>query len=303
MTTEQAAAQTTQNGKTLKLKTLEVILIDGLIIAGTLLLDRFNMWAHLDLPLKTPEEIEAARNASPPFIPLLALATAIVLVYAMARKSKPENAFLQIFYAIGLMGVMFTCAGIPALLFNSVIMCLPGLLFGYVVVMLHEGGAKGLMQFVNSIYDNPSRVIILPVAAYLYVSGMEYLLQTRISPMYSWLLIIMIYLPVRLMLMFKEPYRPYYFLSMTAAFVVFTYSSMTSLMNSPAEPVWYKLEPYLGDSVRIIEQESDRAVVCSNIPNNGKYHGITFFIVTKDASGKWVVSEQITGMDYLSKQK
>ncbi len=78
----------------LKFKNIEVTLIDGLIIAGTLLLDRFNIWQRLDVPLKSADDIERAGTAQSPFIPVLALATVIIMIYAMARKSKPGNPLL-----------------------------------------------------------------------------------------------------------------------------------------------------------------------------------------------------------------
>lgn len=286
----------------LKFKNIEVALIDGLIVAGTLFLDRLKPWQRLEPPLTTAEEIRQAAIAPSPFIPVLALATAVVMVYAMARKSKPENPLLQVFYAIGLMGIMWTCGGITTLLFNSVIMFLPGMLFGYVVALKHEGGDSGLFAFVNRVYDNASRIIILPVALYIFVSGMEYLMLTAMAPAFAVICVVMLYLPIRMMIMFKEPYRWYHFISMTAAFAVFAHGTITMISNSPAAPVWDKIGGYLGDRVRLIEESDGSAVVYANVARSmGRYAGTTFFIVEKNSSGRWEATEQMDTQKYLER--
>lgn len=290
-----------QDSAGLKLKNIEVTLIDGLIVAGTLLLDRLGLWQRLDLPLVTPADIERAARAPSPVIPLLALATAIVMIYAMARKSKPENPLLQVFYAIGLMGIMWTCAGITTLLFNSVIMSLPGLLLGYIVALKHEGGDSGLFAFVNRVYDNPSRIIILPVTVYIFASGTEYLMLTAMAPAFAMICVVMMYLPVRMMIMFKEPYRWYHFISMTAAFTVFAYSAFVMINSSPVLPVWEKIDGYLGDRVRVIEESGGSAVVYANVARGGSYSGVNFFIVTRTGQGKWIITDVMKTGEYLER--
>lgn len=304
MATETSAVSPAQGSAGMKLKNIEVILIDGLIVAGALLLDRLNLWQRLEPPLATAEQIELARIRPSLFIPILALATAVLMVYAMARKSKPANPLLQVFYAIGLMGIMWTCAGITTLLFNSVIMSLPGLLLGYIVALKHEGGDSGLFAFVNGIYDNPSRIFILPAVLYIFVSGMEYLMLTAMAPSFALICVVMLYLPVRLMIMFKEPYRWYHFLSMTAAFAVFAHSAFVMINSSPALPVWDKIGGYLGDRVRVIEDSGDSAVVYASVARSmGSYAGTTFFILAKNSSGRWEVTDQMDTGEYLEKLK
>lgn len=197
---------------------------------------------------------------------------------------------------------MWTCGGITTLLFNSVIMFLPGMLFGYVVALKHEGGDSGLFAFVNRVYDNPSRIIILPVTLYVFVTGMEYLMLTAMAPAFAVICVVMLYLPLRMMIMFKEPYRWYHFFSMTAAFAVFAHSAVVMISSSPALPVWDKIGGYLGDRVRVIKEAGDSAIVYADVDRGmGSYSGVNFFIVTKTGHGKWVVTDEMKTGEYLER--
>lgn len=281
------------------LKTIEVVLTDGLIIASAFLLDTLNLWERFDFPLNTAadlESIEGMRYAIPPYIPFFSLVVVLVLIYSMARKSKPSNPLLQIFYGLGLMGIIWTCAGIPALMFNSLVMALPGMLVGYIVAMKHEGGDKGLTVFANRIYDHPSRIIILPVATYFFISGTEYVFHTRISTDYSMILVVMVYLPVRLMLMFKEPYKPYHFIIMLAAFAIFSYGVFVSVNASPAAPVWHKMGGYLGDTVRVLKSRGSEAVVYARVGSGGDRipQGTYLFVTVKTPGGVWKIDDAKT---------
>ncbi len=271
-------------------KNIEVFLLDGLIILGSFFLSKINVWQMLDKPVINSADIEAYQKGGSSYIWLFLLVTIITLVYAMARKSTPKNPVLYTFYGLGLFGMMWLCAGILALAFNSVIMALPGLFIGYIVALKHQAGDTGLMKYANGIYDHTSRALILPLIAYLFISGSEYVLKTRISITYSLICIVMIYIPIRLMLAFKEPYKFYHFIIMIIAFGSYTNETFTELLNSPAAPVWRSFSGYLGDSVTV-SKETDREAVL--YVREGGSSG-KFVVVSRDEKGKWAIDPEKT---------
>jgi hypothetical protein len=152
--------------------------------------------------------------------------------------------------------------------------------------MKHQAGDKGLMKIVNAAYDHGSRAVLLPAVVFLFITGSEYLLATRFAPGYAVLAMFLVYLPIRFMFAFKEPFRFFHFIVMAAAFFVYAQRMIGMLEDSPGSPVWRSFAGYLGDSVLVAREEGERAVLfVRNRDTGGR-----FVTVRRGADRKWEIS-------------
>jgi len=87
----------------------------------------------------------------------------------------------------------------------------------------------------------------------------------------------MLYMPISLLLAFKDPDKFYHFSAIMVTMVYFSYQTFTNLNNSPTAPIWENWDGYLGDKVQIIKQINNKALIISKINYDKK-----IFVVTKN---------------------
>ena len=266
----------------LRNKNIEVVLIDGLIIISTLFADKLKIWQRFEGTGKPVDEYAFEGYKVPGFMWLYLFVVLLTMLYAGARKSTPKNQFFELIYGIVLIGVLGLFPSIIALTFNSLILGLPALFVGYILLMKQDT----FLGFANKLYDHSSRIIILPILTYLFVSGAEYILATRIDFEYVIVCILMTYMPIRLLLAFKEPYKFYHFLIIMATMAFYTVETYRHLENSPTTPVWATMSGYLGDKVLVIKETDNKALILQN--------DYTVFIVSKKNNSKWIIDTALT---------
>jgi len=266
----------------LRNKNIEVVLIDGLIILTTLFADKLKIWQRFEGAGNPIDEYAYEGYKVPGFMWLYLFVVLITMLYAGARKSIPKNQFFELIYGIGLIGVLLLFPGIIALTFNSIVIGIPALLVGYVLLMKQDI----FLGFANKLYDHSSRIIVLPLLTYLFISGAEHILSTRIDFQYAGICILMTYMPIRLLLAFKEPYKFYHFLIIMATMAFYTVQTYRQLENSPTTPVWATMSGYLGDKVQVIKETDNKALILQN--------GNTVFIVSKKSNSKWEIDTSLT---------
>lgn len=264
----------------LKSKNIEAFLIDGLVLLTAVFSEKLSFWQKFEASSFPTSIYDIQDNNFSNAVWIFLVISILTMLYAGARKSVPENQFLQLFYGIGLIGVMLLFPGLVAMAFNSLAIGIPALIIAYIILMKQDS----FLGFANKLYDHKSRVFILPVLVSLFISGAEYFMKTRIDFQYVGLTIAMLYIPIRLLLAFKEPYRFYHFLIIIATMVYFSVQTYSNLKNAPSTPGWENVDGYLGDRVQVIRESGNKALLYRKIKSDK-----SVLIVSKNPDRTWKI--------------
>jgi len=269
----------------LKSKNIEAFLIDSFVVLTTLFSDKLSFWQEFEASSFPASVYDVQNTTFSTSVWIFLLLAVLTMLYAGARKSVPENQFFQLFYGIGLIGVMLLFPGLVALAFDSLAIGIPALIITYVILMKQDS----FLGFANKLYDHKSRVLVLPILVSLFISGAEYFMKTRIDFQYVGITIVMLYIPVRLLLAFKEPYRFYHFLIIMATMVYFSIQTHSNLKNAPTTPGWDNVDGYLGDRVQVIKESGKKALLFKQIKSDK-----SIIIVHENPDRSWSIDTSAT---------
>ena len=263
-------------------KNLEVLIIDGLTVLGVYFLGEINL----------PNSIYG-------------LISLLAILYAMANIETPNNILLQIFFAFGLFGVVCTISGLLFLLFdNSFAAAIIGMILAFTLVMSKNSADGNISQTLKKLYDHPTRIFIMPIVFNIFILGAESIFMYQISPMFAVIFMFFTYLPVRLLILVKAPFKWYHFFIMATAAYLYTSSMFNKIYNSPTTPVWIGIRNELGDHVKIIENDTiDGIFIEAYLAQSRAYdvsEGTYYFIVDMDSTNHWVIQWDQT--DSLNKK-
>lgn len=165
---------------------------------------------------------------------------------------------------------MFIIGFIPAISGLNLIFCVPFLIFGFYLMLCNRSKSK-ICDFSNWMYSLPIRPFLLPFLYSIYLIYVEYVLLLKFSPSYSFLILLALFIPLRILIALKGNAKWLSFCTLLLSMGFYFYQFITTIEKAPSTQVWKAIGYQPGDQLKITTDNEEVVIIKAKLEQHRNF--------------------------------